>query len=287
MKLALEFPCLERVSRETGVPADKLVRAFRIEKAFHESALLETDTERLNRMARDVYGELHSLLGKLSESTEATSEHRIETFRPELEGKSVLDLGCGEGALLRKLAEMLPHKELVGVDFVGAGLPASDAAVRFVADDIVEFDAGAKFDVVVSDNVLEHIAPRRLDAHIASVRRHLADGGLFLVITPNRLFGPTDMTRIVDNTRTNRVPAQCAHLNEMTCGELIAVLRRHGFRHFRTMLPKGRRRFPHVRISPIIPVAIERCRPLLWLFYAIQRRTGRLLAFDIVIIARP
>jgi hypothetical protein len=54
---------------------------------------------------------------------------------------------------------------------------------------------------------------------------------------PNRLFGPSDVTRIIDYSRTGKTRAQGTHLNESTYGDLIPILERNGFQNFRTILP--------------------------------------------------
>jgi 2-polyprenyl-3-methyl-5-hydroxy-6-metoxy-1,4-benzoquinol methylase len=287
MDQAQEFPHLERFSRDIGIAPERLVEAFRIEKEFHEKALAETDPARLTELYRDVYTKVHVLYDwSPAESGSSEFDLLVDFFKPELSGKSVLDLGCGDGLFLRRIAQTMPHKELVGIDISAPHLPENDDSVQFLLGDVVNFDPGRKFDMVVSNNVIEHIAPQQLDGHLECVKRSLSDGGAFLIITPDRVFGPSDVTRIIDFTYTNRVQAQGTHLNEMTYGELVGKLRSHGFQRFQTMLPKGRRRWPHKRIGPGLPIAIERSGPLLWLLYALQRRTGRHLSFDIILLAR-
>jgi 2-polyprenyl-3-methyl-5-hydroxy-6-metoxy-1,4-benzoquinol methylase len=283
-----EFPHLERFSNEIGVAPERLVEAFRIEKEFHEQALRETDPARLSDLYRRVYEEVHALYGsEVSETDDRQNAALVRLLRRELEGRSILDLGCGQGTFLRKVAALLPHKDLVGIDTSRTHLSESGDEIEFVLGDVVDFDLGRKFDVVFSDQVVEHIAPQQFDAHLRCVRRHLRDDGVFVVLTPNRLFGPSDVTRIVDCSRTNRVPAAGTHLNEMTHAEMVPILRRNGFRRCKTVLPKGWTRFPNLRISPMVPILIERVPPLVGIIHWMQRRTGRWLGFGVTLLCRP
>jgi len=40
------YPSLERFSQSIGISSERLVRAFEIEKIFHEKILLETDEKK-------------------------------------------------------------------------------------------------------------------------------------------------------------------------------------------------------------------------------------------------
>jgi ubiquinone/menaquinone biosynthesis C-methylase UbiE len=89
-----------------------------------------------------------------------------------------IDIGCGPGQILRKLAARLPGWRFFGVDHSEAMLARARAAG---ADSRVEFLRGdanrlafpdASFDLVMSNSVLHHLArPERLFAEMARVAR--------------------------------------------------------------------------------------------------------------------
>ena len=97
----------------------------------------------------------------------------------------------------------------------------------------------------------------------------MVPGGTLIVITPNRLFGPHDVTRIVDDTFTNKIEALGGHLHETTYTELIPILKDHGFSSFKTVIPIARvsHCFPNVRISPRSVLVIENHQYLLMAMY--------------------
>lgn len=89
-----------------------------------------------------------------------------------------IDIGCGPGQILRKLAARLPGWRFFGVDSSEAMLARARAAG---ADGQVEFLRGdanrlafpdASFDLVMSNSVLHHLdRPQRLFAEMARVAR--------------------------------------------------------------------------------------------------------------------
>jgi SAM-dependent methyltransferase len=285
-----KYPYLTAFSRESGISEENLVAAFEIERAFHDAILAEPGAAERRRMYREVYERVHPLYGKGAERAAplAGCDPRpkavlVRRLRPWLENRAVLDVGCGEGEFLLEVARSLPHRELVGIDVsekvlpIGALLDGGRATIRFIAADIVDFDLRAcrgerldrtavdePFDVVYSENVIEHIAPADLDAHLRSIRRVLAPRGILILLAPNRLFGPSDVTRIVDFTCSNRIPAMGTHLNEMTVGETIDRLRSHGFRRFRAIS----------RVPLSCQFAVERSRALRGLAYR-WKKDGR------------
>jgi 2-polyprenyl-3-methyl-5-hydroxy-6-metoxy-1,4-benzoquinol methylase len=286
------YPCLDHFASTIGLPPAALAKAYEIEKVFHERILREADFATRQRLYREVYETVHAIYGSVPSDEVFASEpnpkeHTLWLFGSELANRSVLDVGCGRGELLVGIARRLPHGRLVGLD---VAVPPSNGklGIEFRAADIVAFDAAEGFEVVFSDNVIEHIAPADLDAHLQSVRRALRPGGTFIVLTPNRLFGPWDVTRIVDDNYANAVPAQGTHLNEMTYRELLPALARNGFGRFRTVLPlaKVQRRFRSVRLPAQVMSLAEATPPLVARVQAMPTKWRHLPAFEITVICR-
>ena len=134
---------------------------------------------------------------------------------------------------------------------------------------MIDFKVDDQFDVAFSDNVIEHIAPADLSSHLQSIKNALNPGGTLIVQTPNRLFCPYDVTRIIDTTYTNRVAALGGHLNETTYTELLQTLMKHGFYSFRTVIHIAHVKYylPNIRLSPKFMQAIEGRGRLLSIMY--------------------
>ncbi len=100
----------------------------------------------------------------------------VELLNPQ-KGERILDLGCGDGALTRKLVEM--GCEVVGVDaspdqIAAAKKSGLDARVT----DCQALDFDHEFDAVFSNAALHWM--KNADAVIAGVKRALRPGGRFV-----------------------------------------------------------------------------------------------------------
>jgi SAM-dependent methyltransferase len=113
-------------------------------------------------------------------------------FAP-LSAGSVLDYGCGDGALLPTLARAYTRVFGLDLDTRGAARVAAHYALLNVH--LIEADGTAlpfhdkQFNMVVATEVLEHV--RQLEAGLAEIDRVLADRGVLLVSAPteNTLYG--------------------------------------------------------------------------------------------------
>jgi SAM-dependent methyltransferase len=103
----------------------------------------------------------------------------------------ILDIGCGTGSLLFRLAEALPHASLVGIDLSDANIRAakreqtgrpSAARIAFETADYLQYRAHA-FDAIVSDGVL-HLVPGGSDALARQLATDLKPGGVFVCDMP-------------------------------------------------------------------------------------------------------
>jgi SAM-dependent methyltransferase len=102
----------------------------------------------------------------------------------------VLDLGCGTGSLIFRLANALPAAELVGIDVSPANISAArrrnDAEfrgrLRLVVADYLAFH-DPPFDVIVSDGVL-HLIAAPTSALIAKLAADLKPDGLLVCDMP-------------------------------------------------------------------------------------------------------
>jgi 2-polyprenyl-6-hydroxyphenyl methylase/3-demethylubiquinone-9 3-methyltransferase len=104
----------------------------------------------------------------------------IVTGLSPLEGRRVLDLGCGKGRYCRALSAL--GASVVGVD-LSAGMLANAAGVQRVRATARRLPFGpASFDRVMAVEVFEHLAPQVLDLVCAEARRVLRPGGTFVII---------------------------------------------------------------------------------------------------------
>jgi 2-polyprenyl-3-methyl-5-hydroxy-6-metoxy-1,4-benzoquinol methylase len=112
---------------------------------------------------------------------------------PLVPGGRLLEVGCGAGTALRRLAEL--GWSVTGLDFDERVMAvARQGGLLVELGDLVERGyPGASFDAVVTSHVIEHVPEPA--AFLAECRRVLRPGGVTVHITPNaggwghRLFG--------------------------------------------------------------------------------------------------
>jgi SAM-dependent methyltransferase len=116
------------------------------------------------------------------EITRALLGARLE--RPELR---LLDVGCGTGGFISWVREVASQAALTGVDvseealrLARTRLPGVD--LRLASASSLPFEDGA-FDLVVLNDVLQHLREDDVEASLLELRRMLAAGGALLVRT--------------------------------------------------------------------------------------------------------
>jgi SAM-dependent methyltransferase len=103
-----------------------------------------------------------------------------------LEGRAVLDVGCGIGAYVRK---MTPFSRMAcGVDLDEDKIRQAHQTLPNVAVSKAEHlpFPGASFDVVLLHEIIEHVGDDRLTLRDAC--RVLTHGGRLVIFAPNRLY---------------------------------------------------------------------------------------------------
>lgn len=176
------------------------------------------------------------------------------------------ELGAGDGAVAREVATLVDRS--IALDVTDALALPDDEGIGFEFRVCDGFDLGLpdeSLDVAYSNDVIEHLhADDALD-QVAAVWRALRPGGAYVCVTPNRLWGPHDISRHFSDT------AQGFHLCEYTVTELARLFRLAGFVRVDVVLTAGGR-----RLSPLLPSGVV--RPLEALLSALPRRPRRSLA---------
>lgn len=279
-----QYPCLSAYALEKGIPEENLVKAFEIEKEFHYKILAEQNVLKRLTMYEEVYNKVHPLYGT-SPIKNSSNDKIVQLFKKEIENKSILEVGCGTGNFLFSVARRLKHQKLVGVD-ISEGVLPQNGSIEFVKDNIINFKAKEKYDIVFSSHLFEHIAPQDLDEHLKSIKYALNENGKLIIIMPNRLFGPHDVTKVIDNSGTNKVGALGTHLNESTYKETIALLKQYGFKNFKTVLPIPRVRYfvRKIRINANLLSMVEDNKFLISLLRKLKYKSKQLIKLEIVLI---
>lgn len=143
-------------------------------------------------------------------------------------GKKILDVGCGDGYLLKSL----------GADYEKHGVDISSVVVKKlraegieavesdVSNDKLPFE-DAVFDIVASTEMLEHIPNPAFV--IAEAYRVLKPGGLFICSTPNLYNWTTPILMLLDIPPINSAHYHSLHYRDFTKKVLKKALRENRF----------------------------------------------------------
>jgi ubiquinone/menaquinone biosynthesis C-methylase UbiE len=163
----------------------------------------------------------------------------VFTLLPPLQGKRLLDLGCGMGTFTVEAAQR--GAIAVGLDMMSTALQAAarvahdekvDSA-RFVQGDAARLPVRDQtLDVVLAADVTEHLDDLTLRRMLAEARRVLAVNGLLVLYTP-------DAAHIFEHLRARGIMTQDpSHIGVRTTQQLATIAREAGFRIERmTYLP--------------------------------------------------
>lgn len=138
----------------------------------------------------------------------------------------ILDLGCGSGALLERLAAM-GYRQLTGVDIRP---PAATAAIRYEQADLDLFRldaADGSFDLALAVEVIEHIENPGL--FLAELARLLKPGGLALFTTPNLHSAQAKLLfALGDRLKQFDAKGDPTHITPIVLFPFTRLLSRHG-----------------------------------------------------------
>jgi hypothetical protein len=164
----------------------------------------------------------------------------FEMLRPFLNPDTVYaEIGAGDCALTMLVA---PHVQKVYAIDVSETVTrgASAPNLEVVLSDGISIPVKAT--LIFSNQLMEHLHPEDARDQLANVFAALEPGGKYFCITPNRMSGPHDVSRGIDEV------ARGFHLREYTNYELAGLFRSVGFarvqafariRNFQTTLPLG------------------------------------------------
>ncbi|MDH6458460.1 cyclopropane fatty-acyl-phospholipid synthase-like methyltransferase [Fusobacterium sp. PH5-7] len=136
---------------------------------------------------------------------EKVVEGLIAEGKPQ--GKALLDIGCGTGELLLRMAK---NYKCHGLDLSEGMLKIADRKlkhreVRLFLGDMVDFNTGFQYDIMVAlfDTVNHILSTEELTSHFISVKNSLKDEGVYIFDVVDREFMemmfPNDL--FVDNRK--------------------------------------------------------------------------------------
>jgi 2-polyprenyl-3-methyl-5-hydroxy-6-metoxy-1,4-benzoquinol methylase len=152
--------------------------------------------------------------------------------------KKIFEIGSGRGALIKALAAAGHECTATEITRERGERWVEHTNIRWHTTDGVHlerFEPAGSYDVVVSNQVIEHMHPDDLQAHFQGVHAILRPEGRYVLATPHRFTGPCDISCVFGSST-----CEGQHLKEYTYREISQAARFAGFREVAASL-----RFPH------------------------------------------
>ena len=137
-------------------------------------------------------------------------------IRRFVQAERVLEVGCGEGALVEELVRFYPQASIVGIDItpkVGRLFRGEKTRVKFLQTTAKDLLIGGKerFDLIVLCDVIHHVPPACRNDLLATLRS---------------LLNPLGMLAIKDwEPRSNLIHALCYFSDRIITGDRIEYLK--------------------------------------------------------------
>lgn len=227
---------------------------YEVERALAQR-LREADRASRRALYNDVYDELyrrlpdHPLISRAAApDSRAPQIRKLSGWVKPFLGASgtFLEIGPGDCLFSFALARQCAFVYAVDVSagYADTALAPPNFALK-ISDGTSIPVPPASVDVAFSNQLMEHLHPDDALEQLGEIQRALKPGGTYVVLTPNRLSGPHDVSRYFSDR------AEGFHLREYTNADLAAILRRSGFAKVRAALPLRGRLLP----LPVAPFA--------------------------------
>lgn len=243
-ELATRLPHAEIAARYRAmwgeaVGLDEAFQHADLEGALTDAVLATTPETRAAAFA-EAYSRLYAELPWMNRSEATHNALDLNAWSMLIgRNKKILEIGSGRGQLIRHLASQgnLCHATEITTER-GEKFVESEAGVQWLATDGVNLSRFAQesfYDVVISDQVFEHLHPDDHVTHLAEARKLLKDGGRYILRAPHRATGPHDISAIFGFDK-----AVFLHLCEPDYELMERVTRAAGFRTTRAVVAKQR-----------------------------------------------
>jgi 2-polyprenyl-3-methyl-5-hydroxy-6-metoxy-1,4-benzoquinol methylase len=141
---------------------------------------------RNDRRAYEQIFEDEQLLSEYLAPERITFYAEVARIVAEENPRSVIDVGCGAGNLLRAVVDAAAPERVVGIDHATAGIRRARQLVPsgdFHARSLYDLDLAETFDLVLCTEVLEHLADP--DRAMAALMRLCAPAGEIVITVPD------------------------------------------------------------------------------------------------------
>jgi len=210
---------------------DRLFEHYTIERKLADR-LRSAPPDQRTKVYGEVYDELfRSIPGHPQFSIDPAQRNRHVLARLRFvsrflkEDSCLMEIGAGDCAFSMNAAPLIRRGIVVDVSEVIVAAATEVENLEIVITDGISLPVEpGSVDVAYSDQLMEHLHPDDAQAQLINVVRALRPGGVYICITPNRVYGPHDVSRGFDKVATG------LHLREYSAHEIREMFLAAGFK---------------------------------------------------------
>jgi SAM-dependent methyltransferase len=217
----------------TAVRTPERLRAhYRAERRLADELRSAPDAEARRRIFATMYAQLFREVPdhpRLATEGDAGAKRArdvrwsVKQLAPYLRrGCTFLEVGAGDCALAARVAGRARTVYAVDISDQVTGTLPPNVTLAISDGTSIPVPEGS-IDLAFSDQLMEHLHPDDALAHLRNIHRALKPGGVYFCITPNRLYGPSDISAFFDDE------ARGFHLREYTLQEIGRMFAQAGF----------------------------------------------------------
>lgn len=216
-----------------AISEEMALKHWQLEKELTQK-LLQSAPERRWETFEECYTTLYAELPWLNLIRDSGSIPDLEMYYSDWLSvigpppKRVYEVGSGRGSFVKYLASL--GYDCTGTEITrerGNKFDSGTPGLNWGITDgvhLARFEKPGTYDVLISDQVIEHLHPDDLVEHFRGALAILKTGGSYVFRTPHYCFGPSDVSRIFRCEKSKGM-----HLKEYTYAEITAAVKKAGF----------------------------------------------------------
>ena len=245
------------ISDDEVVTEAMILQHWTLEKRLRNDLLTSTPENRWEVFEK-AYDELYSEIAWLTALTNSDSgiEEDYDAFHlwEQIIGTppcKIYEVGSGRGELISYLAKQ--GFECKGTEITrqrGKKWTGQLVNISWGTSDGIHldrFEPRQIYDVIITNQVIEHMHPDDVFDHLKATCAILKPGGRYILSTPHYADGPTDVTRVFGYDEL-----MAMHLKEYTYAELRHMLLQAGYHRVYSVLRLPRRLRHIIKIPPVV-----------------------------------
>lgn len=211
---------------------------YKLEKKYHKLLMNEKDSIKRRAIYKEGYDSFYNFLEEKNKKEGGCIfiKNKHFLYKHYIKDKIGVDYGCGYGSFTNGAGKI--SKRVYGIEasrkIVTQIRKSSKINVTFLCRQsmILPFKSNS-IDYFYSTEVLEHLHPDDAVLHLKEVYRCLKRGGVYILLTPNKIFGPSDVSKFFLKKGSS---SRGLHLKEYTYDSLNKILSSIGFKKIRSPL---------------------------------------------------